>query len=173
MMYHLSVNPEKQDILRKECLSVESITIKDLDKLKYLKACLLEALRLTPLLPIHSRVISEDMIVAGYHIPKDTLVLWSNNMLGMDESRFPESEKFLPERWLEHKKSIHPFAVRPFGHGPRMCIGKRFAELEIYIAMHRLMTNFQINWMSAQPLTMSQKLLNTPDQRLDFQFNDL
>ena len=83
MLYHLSVNPEKQDILRKECLSVESITIKDLDKLKYLKACLLEALRLTPLLPIHSRVISEDMIVAGYHIPKDTLVLWSNNMLGM------------------------------------------------------------------------------------------
>ena len=53
-----------------------------------------------------------------------------------------------------------------------MCIGKRFAELEM-IFIYRLVTNFHINWKSPKPLTMSQTLLNTPDEKMDFQFKDL
>ena len=54
-----------------------------------------------------------------------------------------------------------------------MCIGKRFAELELLIVVHKLMTNFEIKWINKEPLTISQVLLNVPDQTLDFQFNDL
>ena len=120
-----------------------------------------------------SRLTTEDFVLNGYQIPKGTMIMWSNTILGLDGTQFSNPEQFLPERWIEGKKNIHPFAVRPFSHGPRMCIGKRFAELEMYIVMHRLLTNFQINWKSSQPLTMSQTLLNTPDVSMDFQFNDL
>jgi cytochrome P450 len=54
-----------------------------------------------------------------------------------------------------------------------MCIGKRFAELEMLIVVHKLMTNFEIKWANKEPLTISQVLLNVPDQSLKFQFKDL
>lgn len=57
------------------------------------------------------------------------------------EKYFPRSNEFLPERWIKTcpahyiDKSIpkdhHPFASLPFGFGRRMCLGRRFADLEI------------------------------------------
>jgi cytochrome P450 family 49 subfamily A len=56
-------------------------------------------------------------------------------MLSNMEEYYPEPDKFIPERWLkndpQYSKRIHPFVTMPFGFGPRMCVGRRFAELEI------------------------------------------
>lgn len=57
----------------------------------------------------------------------------------MDPEHFPRPDEFLPERWLRNNdntnvkasKEAHPFAYMPFGFGPRTCIGRRFAELEM------------------------------------------
>lgn len=51
-----------------------------------------------------------------------------------EERYFPRAREFLPERWLpdgEHLKASHPFAHMPFGFGPRTCVGRRFAQLEM------------------------------------------
>lgn len=45
-------------------------------------------------------------------------------------------DEFLPERWLpggEHLKPRSAFVSLPFGFGPRMCAGKRFADLEMEV----------------------------------------
>ena len=171
MMYHLATNPEKQEKLRKECQSVgKKLNVKSLNELRYLKACIQETNRLTPTIALHARVISEDMILHGYQIPKNTLVVWSPMLFA---EQFKDSDKFIPERWVENKKSFCPHAVRQFSHGPRMCIGKRFAEMELLIVMHKLMHNFDLKWVNKDPMTISQSLVNVPDQSLDFQFNDL
>ena len=68
---------------------------------------------------------------------------------------------------------IRPHAVRQFSFGPRMCIGKRFADMELLIVMHKMMHNFDLKWVNEDPMTISQVLVNVPDQSLDFQFNDL
>ena len=50
------------------------------------------------------------------------------------ERYFPRADEFLPERWLpegESLKALHPFAHMPFGFGPRTCVGRRFAQLEM------------------------------------------
>lgn len=54
---------------------------------------------------------------------------------------FPRSNEFIPERWLKScpahdlpadvTRNHHPFASLPFGYGKRMCLGRRFADLEI------------------------------------------
>ena len=134
------------------------------------KACIQETNRLTPTVPSFARRISQDMKLHGYHIPKDTMVGWNAFLFN---TQFPEPEKFIPERWIENKKDICPYSVRQFSHGPRMCIGKRFAELELLIVMHKMMTNFELKSVQKDPLTISQVLVMAPDQSLDFQFNEL
>jgi cytochrome P450 len=62
-----------------------------------------------------------------------------SKLMGQNPEQFPEPTKFIPERWIEDKKTINPFSVRNFSHGPRMCIGKRFAELEIQVAVAKLL----------------------------------
>lgn len=56
-------------------------------------------------------------------------------MLGSSEENFEESSQFRPERWLQDKKKISPFAHLPFGVGKRMCVGRRLAELQLHLAL--------------------------------------
>lgn len=172
LMYHLAANPDKQEILRKECLSIgPNLNVKNLNELCYLKACIQETFRLTPTISMLVRMLQENVTLQGYEIPKDTLAIWSTLIF---QEQFTNHDKFLPERWLKGQcPKISPYSVRPFSHGPRMCIGKRFAELEMLIVVHKLMTNFEIKWANKEPLTISQVLLNVPDQSLKFQFKDL
>lgn len=62
-----------------------------------------------------------------------------------DDNIFQKCSEFIPERWLknvEHTecpsaKSTNPFVFLPFGFGARMCIGRRFADLETEIVISR------------------------------------
>ena len=58
------------------------------------------------------------------------------------EKYFPDPEAYQPERWLRNtgQKDIHPFSALTFGHGPRMCIGKRFAEQELFLGLIKVLT---------------------------------
>ena len=171
LMYNLATNPEKQEKLRKECQSLDkNLTVKDLNQLRYLKACIQETNRLTPTIAMNGRVIAEDMTLHGYHIPKGSMVMWN---YFMNSETFPDHDKFIPERWIENKEEICPHAARQFSHGPRMCIGKRFAELEFLLVMHKMMNNFRLEWVNPERMTQSQVMVNVPDQSLDFKFNDI
>jgi len=61
------------------------------------------------------------------------------------EEHFPDPEKFIPERWLKSEadsplsaKHTNPFVFLPFGFGPRMCVGRRLAELEMHSILIRV-----------------------------------
>lgn len=59
----------------------------------------------------------------------------NTQVLGSDEDNFEDSSQFRPERWLQEKEKINPFAHLPFGIGKRMCIGRRLAELQLHLAL--------------------------------------
>ena len=79
------------------------------------------------------------------HIKKNTQIqmpVWASHH---NPEFFPEPEKFKPERFLkENSGNIIPYTWRPFGGGNRVCIGKRFAMVEMTIAMAKILAKFRI-----------------------------
>lgn len=57
---------------------------------------------------------------------------------------FPNANEFIPDRWMRQggekyaSKDAHPFVFMPFGFGPRSCIGKRLAQLEMEILLAKV-----------------------------------
>ena len=145
--YLLAKNPEKQKILREEILSKlpnkdSRLTTQSMANMPYLRACMKESARINPVFSGTLRAAGQDLVLQGYKIPKGTQVAMSQFVTSNDEEYFGKSDKFLPERFLkshpdESIKSKHPFAYLPFGFGSRMCIGKRFAELEMEILISK------------------------------------
>ena len=152
-LYHLAANPVKQEILYKEIVSIlgkdGEVTESKLNQLRYLKASMRESMRLFSAVLGLGRRTQVDMTLSGYFIPKGTWVITYYNNFHRDPSHFPNPEEFLPERWLRdcpmHQKA-HPFAYIPFAHGPRMCIGRRFAELEMLILVIKVLQKFRLEY---------------------------
>ena len=66
-----------------------------------------------------------------------------NAVVSRREDIFESPNEFFPERWLrDYTPKVHPYAVLPFSHGTRNCVGKRFAEQEIMLATIRVCSYF-------------------------------
>ncbi|KAI7733769.1 hypothetical protein M8C21_015232 [Ambrosia artemisiifolia] len=98
----------------------------DLYKLDYLKAVIKETLRLYPVLPLLiPRESRERCVLAGYEVPKKTMVYVNAWAVGRDPKFWERPEEFEPERFmggnLEYKGV--DFEWIPFGFGRRGCPG--------------------------------------------------
>ncbi|XP_047015016.1 sterol 26-hydroxylase, mitochondrial isoform X2 [Ictalurus punctatus] len=145
-LYHLARDPEVQSRLYQEVVSVcpdrQLPTTEDLSRMPYLKAVIKEILRLYPVVPGNGRLTMENEIaVGGYWFPKQTQFHLCHYAASHDENEFPDSESFIPERWLRGTPSHsqhHPYSSIPFGVGVRACVGRRVAELEMYFGLSRV-----------------------------------
>jgi len=69
----------------------------------------------------------------------------------MDPRNFSSPGEFRPERWLrghEERHESNSYAYIPFGHGVRSCIGQRFAKLEMYVLIVKLIQKYKMNNVS-------------------------
>ena len=156
VLYMMAKNPDKQDILRQEVLSVlgdtTMATPTTLAQMPYLKAWVRETLRLYPVLFAIPRRPADDIVLSGYLIPAGrTQVEFLIHVMGRDEKLFKDAEAFRPERWLRKKDAIptdtaEAFSSIPFGFGTRMCIGRRLAELELHLLLARIVQQFEISY---------------------------
>ena len=57
----------------------------------------------------------------------------------------PEPEAFRPERFLkENADQLVQYTFHPFGAGPRVCIGQRFAMVEMKLCIAKLLQKYRI-----------------------------
>ncbi|XP_023239338.1 cytochrome P450 302a1, mitochondrial-like isoform X2 [Centruroides sculpturatus] len=177
-LYHLARNQECQKILQKELKSklpskTSEISAETLKSLPYLKACIKESMRLNPIAIGTGRILPKDLIVSNYRLPAKTMVIAHHQVACRQFQNFPDALSFRPERWLRNdfRNTIHPFLVLPFGYGPRMCIGRRFAELELYILVSKIFRHFNLeyHWEDIDCFT---RLINVPDKQLRLKFID-
>ncbi|TFK69825.1 cytochrome P450 [Pluteus cervinus] len=122
----------------------------EIQDIPYLHAIVREALRWHPVLPLGvAHRASEDDIFAGYHIPKDAMVIGNAWAMLNDETTFgKDTHLFKPERFLTKDGSALDRSVpnpeMAFGFGRRICPGRVIAYSSVMIAAAALLQCFTI-----------------------------
>ncbi|XP_047325709.1 cytochrome P450 86A22-like [Impatiens glandulifera] len=116
----------------------EPLVFEEVDKLVYLKAALTETLRLYPSVPEDSKhVIADDVLPDGTHVPAGSSITYSIYSTGRMKFIWGEDcLEFRPERWLSSDgtkflTNIDSFRFVAFNAGPRICLGKDLAYLQM------------------------------------------
>nr|QTM97431.1 Cytochrome P450 [Sitophilus oryzae] len=155
--YELAINEYIQNKLREEIRSVDrkndgKMTYDALLRMKYLDMVVSEVLRKWPVAVALDRVCTKPYVIKPknpgeptIHLAKGAAVWIPVHGIHMDPEKYPDPEKFEPERFNdENKDRINPYVYLPFGTGPRNCIGSRFALLELKALLYKTLLNFEI-----------------------------
>src|SRR3954452_7411301 len=100
----------------------------------YLDALVQEVLRVRPIIVDVARLLAAPARVAGYDLPKGTMVAPAISLVQHDPRRFPEPFALRPERFLDGA-TAEPYTWIPFGGGVRRCLGAAFAQMEMRVVL--------------------------------------
>ncbi|XP_071648800.1 cytochrome P450 9e2-like [Temnothorax longispinosus] len=170
--HELAVNQDIQDRLREEvqqhlAKDNDEISYESLSKMSYMDMVISETLRKYP-----PAIITDRLCVKRYELPpsrpgcKNAIVepnhvlMFPIYSLHHDPEYFPNPDKFDPERFSEENKDkILPYTYLPFGHGPRKCIGNRFALMETKILIAHLLQKFTLKTTekTVEPIIIDKK----------------
>lgn len=156
-LFDLANNPAIQKQLRQEIREVQAtkggLTYDNIGEMTFLDQVLSESLRMHVVIPTLAKKCTEDVelttskgkkirITAGtpVHVPY---------MVHFDEQYYDEPEKFKPERFSAENGGTKAYRERgvyfPFGEGPRMCLGMRFALMQAKRGIVEIIDKFEIS----------------------------
>lgn len=166
-VYALCRHPEVQTRLRDEVrnglppidgagpaktTTTTTITAPDLDRLPFLHAVCSEVFRLYPPVRVTLREAARDTTVQGQFVPAGTFVVLAPLAINTAVALWgDDANEFKPERWLD--ASARPaagtagganYAFMTFLHGPRSCIGEKFARAEFACLLAALVGRFEM-----------------------------
>jgi cytochrome P450 len=155
-IYLLAAQPALQDAARDEArAALQGDTETLAERLPLLHQILDEAMRLYPPAPRFDREAVADDVLDGHPVKTGDLVsiwpwviqrhrkLWENPDI-FDHTRFEP----------QAKAKLHRFQYLPFGGGPRVCVGARFAVTEALIIL--------AYWLSARRFSLPEGFVPNP-----------
>jgi cytochrome P450 len=87
----------------------------------------------------------------GHTIPAQTQIAYCSWVTHRLPELWSHPEAFDPERFSpERSQGIVPGAYVPFGRGARLCIGRRFGELEVKAIVVALLQRYEVELEPAQ-----------------------
>ncbi|KAI5116460.1 hypothetical protein M0805_005873 [Coniferiporia weirii] len=150
--YHIAHNPAVQAKLHKElddALGTDDDPVSSFEQVKrlpYLEAVINETLR------IHStsaiglpRVVPEGgLTVLGKTFPEGTVLSVPSYTIHRDTGVWgADAEVFRPERWFELDQAEMQRAFNPFSFGPRACVGRNLASMELLIIISSIFRRYE------------------------------
>ncbi|XP_039307038.1 cytochrome P450 9e2-like [Solenopsis invicta] len=129
--------------------------------MEYLDAVINETLRMYPVASAMDRLCGKDFELPSTLPGKKPFTVKKGHGIWIpvyglhhDPQYFEEPEKFDPERFLGERKkhSLNCGAYLPFGLGPRMCIGNRFALLETKVLLFQLLARCELKSCEKTPI---------------------
>lgn len=165
-IYMLCLNPDMQTRLRNEIReklpSVEkqqTITSQVIDHMPYLSAVCNEVLRYYPPVPLTVRVACRDTTIIGEFVPKGTRIILVPWAINKDTTYWgADATKFNPDRWLQSPSNpasanggaASNYSFLTFLHGPRSCIGQKFALAEFACLLAAWVGRFEFELNNAE-----------------------
>ncbi|PFH49587.1 hypothetical protein AMATHDRAFT_147425 [Amanita thiersii Skay4041] len=172
IIYHLAHNPHVQEKLQKELdenLGTEDELIANMEQVKrlsYLDACINEALRIhsTSALGLPRIVPQGGLTVLGQYFPEDTVLSVPSYTIHRDPNVWGEDvEAYRPERWFEQDQNAIQKTFNPFSIGPRACVGRNLAFMELQIIIASLLRRYHFVLEDAnQPFDTREGFLRKP-----------
>lgn len=153
-LHMLADRPEWQDRLVAEServLGDRPMTLEDQDALVEHNFFLKEIERLCPVVLFFPRRTTDDVTVHGQAIPRGTMMFWSPYLTHLDPRTFEDPLLFDPMRFSPtrgDRQAKLPYLVG-FGAGPRICLGKAFALLQLRVMTTTILRRFRIERVAA------------------------
>lgn len=125
-LFHAFDNKDILQQLRAELATIDTHNLKALEQLPYLKAILMEGLRISPALGTRMARIApdRDLFYEQWRIPAGTPVGMTLVLLHANESLYPDPRRFNPNRWMDPSGAQElDKTFAPFLRGTRSCLG--------------------------------------------------
>jgi cytochrome P450 len=152
--YLLSQHPEIESKLRAELDSVlggRTPGYEDLPRLTYVEMVLAESMRLYPPAWAIGRMVKQQYRLYNHELSPGSICILSPYVMHRHPRYYPNPERFDPERFTPEAKQSRPkFAYFPFGGGPRVCIGERFAWMEGVLLLATILQNWRMQLVPGQ-----------------------
>ncbi|XP_038075544.1 cytochrome P450 2J6-like [Patiria miniata] len=125
----------------------------DRRNLPYTEAVILELERRGNVVPLGlPHKAAADTTLAGYTVPKGSLVVANHWALNIDSEVFPDPLVFNPERFLNDDGEVtKPEELIPFSTGRRICLGEQLAKMELFIFFTYLLHQFTFKKPEGSP----------------------
>ncbi|MFI1106134.1 cytochrome P450 [Streptomyces melanogenes] len=162
-LYELRRHPHIQEQLHRRTTSVLGTELPEFTEIPRLTAAgrvVTETLRRHAPTWMYTRTTTRDTELAGTPLKPGTTVLLSPHILHNRPDLYPEPDRFDPDRWQERQPDRNTYL--PFGTGARKCIGDRFAENMVTLALALLTTRWQFTALTTHPARPSGTIVLTP-----------
>ncbi|KZT61605.1 cytochrome P450 [Calocera cornea HHB12733] len=128
----------------------------DHESLPYIAALVKEVLRWRPASPlVLPHLASEDIMYNGYLIPKGAMIVANVWSICRDPSVYADGDAFRPSRFLAPSGALLPTSPETkddglgFGFGRRVCVGRDFAQNQLWITFANLLWAFDFESVGA------------------------
>jgi benzoate 4-monooxygenase len=151
LLFHVLNNPHVIPKLQEEldaALPIQCVpSYEQVKDLRYVDAVIKETMRIhsTSSLGLPRTVVGEGVTLQNHFFPPGTtLSVPAYTIHHSKEIWGPDADEFRPERWAKDKLTDRQKdAFVPFSYGPRMCVGRNVAEMEMALIVSTVFRNFE------------------------------
>jgi len=170
-LHHLATHPDAAEQAHAEVdqhwpdRGYPDIEFDDVAKLRYLRRVVDETLRLTPVVPGYYRQAKTATIIGGgrYHFNRGDWVFVLLDAAHRDPAWGPDADHFNPDRFMpDNQRALGPRIYKPFGTGPRSCIGRQFALHESVLTLAAVLHQFHIESEPGYQLRITETITYKP-----------
>lgn len=149
--FHIINQPRIHQRLHQELVAAfpnrAQLDLISLEQMPYLRGCIMEAVRMSYGLSARNpRTHPVPLQYKNWIVPARTCVSMTISDVSHDESIFPQSREFIPERWLHNPTTTDGIPLdrfmTSFGRGTRSCMGITLAWTEMYLTLGMLFRRY-------------------------------
>lgn len=150
LFWLISTNEDvENELLNEVTSSSHELVFDKLREMNYMKACICESMRLYPPVVWDSKhAANDDVLPDGTVVYKGNRVTYFPYGMGrMEELWGKDRFEFRPDRWFDESgglKMVSPYKFPVFQAGPRVCLGKEMAFIQMKYVVASVLRRFVI-----------------------------